>query len=41
MFSARQLGDPERLAREERGRAGIPLDAATWEELLSAGPIAD
>ncbi len=30
-------GRPERLPREERGRAGIPLDAATWEELLAAG----
>jgi uncharacterized oxidoreductase len=30
-------GDPERLSREERRRAGIPLDAATWEELVTAG----
>lgn len=30
-------GDPERLARAERLRAGIPLDAATWEELVTAG----
>ncbi len=30
-------GDPERLAREQRLRAGIPLDAATWEELVTAG----
>ncbi|MGH7350525.1 MAG: Ldh family oxidoreductase, partial [Candidatus Rokuibacteriota bacterium] len=29
-------GDPERLAREARQRAGIPLDAATWEELMTA-----
>ncbi len=27
----------ERLAREKRGRAGILLDVATWEELLAAG----
>ncbi|HYB40215.1 MAG TPA: malate/lactate/ureidoglycolate dehydrogenase [Candidatus Methylomirabilis sp.] len=30
-------GDPERLAREERARSGIAVDAATWEEILSAG----
>jgi len=30
-------GDPERLSRAERRRAGIPLDAATWEELMTAG----
>ena len=30
-------GDPERLSREERRRAGIPLDAATWEALVAAG----
>jgi uncharacterized oxidoreductase len=30
-------GDPERLSRAERLRAGIPLDATTWEELLTAG----
>ncbi|HEY7652960.1 MAG TPA: malate/lactate/ureidoglycolate dehydrogenase [Methylomirabilota bacterium] len=30
-------GDPERLARAERLRTGIPLDAATWEELVTAG----
>jgi hydroxycarboxylate dehydrogenase B len=30
-------GDPERLSRAERGRAGIPLDATTWDELLAAG----
>jgi uncharacterized oxidoreductase len=30
-------GDPERLSREARTRAGIPLDATTWEELLAAG----
>ncbi|HET9923573.1 MAG TPA: hypothetical protein VFS98_05585 [Methylomirabilota bacterium] len=28
---------PERLAREQRLRAGIPLDATTWEELVTAG----
>ena len=30
-------GDPERLSRVERGRAGIPLDAATWEAIVTAG----
>jgi len=30
-------GDPERIAREERARTGIPVDAATWEEILQAG----
>jgi uncharacterized oxidoreductase len=30
-------GDPERLAREERGRAGIAVDEITWEEILQAG----
>jgi uncharacterized oxidoreductase len=30
-------GDPERRSREERRRAGIPLDAATWAELVAAG----
>jgi uncharacterized oxidoreductase len=30
-------GDPERLSREARQRAGIPLDPATWEELVTAG----
>jgi hydroxycarboxylate dehydrogenase B len=29
-------GDPERLSRAERFRTGIPLDAATWEEMLVA-----
>jgi len=29
-------GDPERLSRAERSRTGIPLDAATWEEMLVA-----
>ena len=30
-------GDPERLAREERTRTGIAVDATTWEEVLEAG----
>jgi uncharacterized oxidoreductase len=30
-------GDPERQAREARQHAGIPLDATTWEELVTAG----
>ena len=30
-------GDPERRAREERLREGIPLDPATWDALLTAG----
>ena len=30
-------GDPERLARAERSRAGIVVDATTWEEILLAG----
>jgi uncharacterized oxidoreductase len=30
-------GDPERLSREERRRAGVPLDAATWEQMVIAG----
>ena len=29
-------GDPERLARAERLRAGIPLDQTTWNELVAA-----
>jgi len=29
-------GDPERLSRAERSRTGIPLDTATWEEMLAA-----
>lgn len=32
-------GDPERLSREARGRAGIPLDATTWEELVTAAEV--
>jgi uncharacterized oxidoreductase len=30
-------GDPERIAREERARSGIAVDATTWEEILQAG----
>jgi uncharacterized oxidoreductase len=30
-------GDPERLARAERSRTGIEVDATTWEEILTAG----
>ncbi|MBI2158751.1 MAG: malate/lactate/ureidoglycolate dehydrogenase [Candidatus Rokubacteria bacterium] len=30
-------GDPERIARDERLRAGIVVDATTWEEILQAG----
>ncbi|MBI1736476.1 MAG: hypothetical protein HYR51_15000 [Candidatus Rokubacteria bacterium] len=30
-------GDPERLAREERSRTGIAVDATTWEEILQTG----
>jgi uncharacterized oxidoreductase len=30
-------GDPERIARAERARAGIEVDATTWEEILAAG----
>ncbi len=30
-------GEPERLAREERSRTGIYVDATTWEEILAAG----
>jgi uncharacterized oxidoreductase len=30
-------GDPERAAMAERRRDGIPIDDATWEELLAAG----
>jgi len=29
-------GDPERRARQERGRSGIEVDATTWEEILQA-----
>jgi uncharacterized oxidoreductase len=29
-------GDPERMAREERTRDGIVVDATTWEEILQA-----
>jgi uncharacterized oxidoreductase len=30
-------GDPERKMLAERGTAGIPVDEATWEEILRAG----
>jgi uncharacterized oxidoreductase len=30
-------GDPERAAREERGRTGIEVDQTTWGEILEAG----
>jgi hydroxycarboxylate dehydrogenase B len=30
-------GDPERMAREERLRDGIAVDATTWAEILVAG----
>lgn len=30
-------GDPERIARAERSRTGIVVDATTWEEILQAG----
>jgi uncharacterized oxidoreductase len=30
-------GDPERLARAERERDGIAVDATTWGELIDAG----
>jgi uncharacterized oxidoreductase len=30
-------GDPERIAREERARTGIYVDATTWGEILEAG----
>ena len=30
-------GDPERISRAERLRAGVPLDATTWAELVGAG----
>ncbi len=29
-------GDPERLARQTRGRTGIEVDPATWDEILQA-----
>jgi uncharacterized oxidoreductase len=29
-------GDPERMAREERLRTGIAVDATTWDEILAA-----
>jgi uncharacterized oxidoreductase len=30
-------GDPERIARDERARSGIYVDATTWDEILQAG----
>jgi uncharacterized oxidoreductase len=30
-------GEPERLARADRARSGIHVDATTWDEILSAG----
>jgi uncharacterized oxidoreductase len=30
-------GDPERIARDDRGRNGITVDATTWGEILEAG----
>ena len=30
-------GEPERISRAERSRAGIEVDAITWEEILQAG----
>lgn len=30
-------GDPERIAREERARTGVDVDATTWEEIFQAG----
>lgn len=36
-FDAVQVaGDPERRSRAERSAAGIPIDATTWDEILSA-----
>src|SRR5437773_6788763 len=29
-------GDPERLAREERARTGIAVDATTWEDIVQS-----
>ena len=29
-------GDPERMAREERARTSVTVDATTWEEILQA-----
>jgi uncharacterized oxidoreductase len=30
-------GEPEQIARKERERAGVVVDATTWEEILQAG----
>ena len=32
-------GDPERIARAQRGRDGIDIGAATWEAILAAGEL--
>jgi uncharacterized oxidoreductase len=32
-------GDPERAKRKERLASGIPVDPATWEEILAAGEM--
>lgn len=32
----RVAGEPERDAREERSRGGIPMDETTWEEIVQA-----
>ena len=29
-------GEPERISRTERGREGIPMNEATWEEIITA-----
>jgi hydroxycarboxylate dehydrogenase B len=29
-------GEPERIAQAERSRAGIEVDATTWNEILAA-----
>ncbi|MDW8469345.1 MAG: malate/lactate/ureidoglycolate dehydrogenase [Burkholderiales bacterium] len=33
----RIAGEPEREARAQREREGIPVDSATWEEIVAAG----
>jgi len=30
-------GDAERAAKAQRGRDGVPVDEATWREILEAG----
>ena len=32
----RIAGDPERESRARRMKSGIPVDATTWQEILSA-----